>query len=505
MLEFFRRHRGAFLLTLTIIIIISFSVWGGWRSSTGFEQRKAQASDVALTAFGQDYTVADVLRTERSLQFSMRHLQSYELLSSLMMLSGGGNLGGGDQITTLLIARHLMEKMGIRASDAEAQAELEKLPALQTNGKFDLSRGQALEEMAGAMGFEPRELLLGIMKDIIGLRKLQEIVAQSYVTSPIAAEKQYASHYQTFKGSKIIFETEAFKKAAKVSDAEIKKYYEENKENYKAPEKRAVSYVLIEALKDLDKKPLEERMKVQNSQVERVNTFRRLTSKDKKSFADAVKEMKETPQYVPAFAKDEPPASLKNEGALIEMIFGWSKGNQAESVEGTSGWYVFEVTKIEEPRQQALAEVKDKIKDTLLDQKAAEARTKAVNETRLALAEGLKAGKKIEDLAKEKKLTLEALPDMDAANPSPDVPNGFLIAKQAAQTAVGGVSAAVDYDKGTLLVYVRAKELHKRPNSADLRGNQEQSLSQQERNSLFEAWFKKKSAEAKVAHKLGPA
>ncbi len=504
MLEFFRRHRGAFLITLTIIIIISFSVWGGWRTDSGYEKR-AQITDVAITVYGKDYTIGDVQRAQTSLQLAQSYMQSYELPSMLMMLSSDGGFGGGglNTLINLFVARHLMEDLGIRPSDAEARAALEKLPVLQENGKFDLSRAQRLEEIANSQGFESTDLL-GIMKDTIGLQKLQDIVTKSYVASPLAAEKQYASSYHTFKGSKITFETEAFKKAATVTDDEIKKYYEENKENYKTLEKRAVSYVMFENPKDLDKKPLEERQKAQNQQVERVNAFNKLTASGVK-FAEAAKQTKEKIETVPAFAQGEPPAALKTESNLIELIFARAKDSktQPEAIEGTSGWYVFDVTQIEESKQQELAEVKDKIKDTLLVQKADEARTKAVNETRTALNDALKAGKKIDDLVKEKKLTLEALPDIDIANPPQEVPNAFLIAREAAKTAAGSISHAVDYDKGTLLIYVSAKELRKRPDGADVRKNQVDSLSRQERMSLFHSWFKKQHDAAKVVTKLG--
>jgi hypothetical protein len=249
---------------------------------------------------------------------------------------GGFGGGGADTIISLFVARHLMEQSGIRVSDAEARAALEQLPVLQTNGKFDISRAQMLEENAGAMGFEPGDLL-GIMKDTIGLRKLQELVSKSYVASPLAAEKQYASAHHTFKGSKIVFETETFKKAATVTDDEIKKYYEENKDSYKTVEKRAVSYVFFENPKDLDKKPLEERQKAQNAQVERVNAFNKLTATGMK-FAEAAKQTKEKVEVVPAFTQAEPPAALKTESELLNLIFARAKDSKTipEAVEGTA-------------------------------------------------------------------------------------------------------------------------------------------------------------------------
>ena len=505
MLDFFRHHRGAFLKTLTILIGLSMFYYGVSQTA-GTNEKQAQITDVAVTVFGKDYTMGDVQRAQRSLQFAQYYMQAYELPSMLMMLSADGGMGRGglSTLTNLFVARQLMEQLGIRPSDAEARAALEKLPALQNNGKFDISRAQMLEQNAGSMGFESADLL-SIMKDTMGLQKLQDLISKNYIASPIAAEKQYASSHHTIKGSKLTFETEVFKKAAVVTDDEIKKYYEEKKESYQSIEKRAVSYVLFENPKDLDKKPLEERQKAQNQQMERVNAFNKLTTTDKKTFAEAVQQTKEKVETVPAFAESEPPAALKTESKLLEFIFARSKDAKAapEAIEGTNGWYVFDVTKIEEPKQQELAEVKDKIKETLLDQKAAEARTKAVNDARTALTAGLKAGKKIDDLVKELKLTLTALPDIDIANPPQDVPNGFLIAQTAAKTAAGGISNGVDYDKGTLLIYVSAKELRKRPDGADLRKSQADSLAQQERMSLFQAWFKKKHDEAKVVSKLG--
>ncbi|HRJ11201.1 MAG TPA: hypothetical protein PLP58_21650, partial [Prosthecobacter sp.] len=65
MLEFFRRHRGAFLITVTVIIIISFSVWGGWKS--GRDSIMAQPTDPAFEVYGRTYTVAEAQRLSRRL------------------------------------------------------------------------------------------------------------------------------------------------------------------------------------------------------------------------------------------------------------------------------------------------------------------------------------------------------------------------------------------------------------------------------------------------------
>ena len=77
------------------------------------------------------------------------------------------------------------------------------------------------------------------------------------------------------------------------------------------------------------------------------------------------------------------------------------------------------------------------------------------------------------------------------------------IAQEAAKTAAGTISHAVDFDKGTLLIYVSAKELRKRPDAAVVRQNQVESLSRQERMSLFHSWFAKQHDAARIVSKLG--
>jgi hypothetical protein len=183
MLEFFRRHRGAFLIVLTIVIIITFSVWGGWRFDKTAQVAKALPSDHALTVYGKDYTNAEVGQVGRSLQFAMQHLSMFDLYIGLSSLGGqdGSNSGGGI-VGTALVLKQLLEDTGIRASDAEAVEALKKLPNMQTNGVFDPSRGQQVEETAGMYGLSTGDLL-DIMRLKIGLDRLKELVTKNYAAS----------------------------------------------------------------------------------------------------------------------------------------------------------------------------------------------------------------------------------------------------------------------------------------------------------------------------------
>jgi hypothetical protein len=501
MLEFFRRHRGAFLIVLTIVIIISFSVWGGWRFDKNAQVAKALPSDHALTVYGKDYTNAEVGQVGRSLQFAMQHLSMFDLYIGLSSLgSQDGSNSGGGIVGTALVLKQLLEDTGIRASDAEAVEALKKLPNMQTNGVFDPSRGQQVEETAGMYGLSTSDLL-DIMRLKIGLDKLKELVTKNYAASSFAAEKQYASNQQTMKVSTIAFDTETFKKDIKVTDEEIQKAYDEAKESYMTVEKRAVKYVFFENPKDLDKKPLEERQKLQKAVSDRLNAFtdKALAAGRDANLEKLAGELKEKVETVAAFEQATPPEALKTETALVEAIFSQPETQPvSDALKTDKGWYLFTVSALEKPKQQELAAVKDKVKDGIVEKKAAEARTKAVNEARDFLVAGLKDKKKIEDLVKEKKLTLAPVIELDAATPAPNIPNSSQIAREAQKTGVGQVSQAVDTDKGTVLVFVNAKELRKSDNAASLRKQQADSLANREGSGVFEAWFAKKVEEARI-------
>jgi parvulin-like peptidyl-prolyl isomerase len=185
---------------------------------------------------------------------------------------------------------------------------------------------------------------------------------------------------------------------------------------------------------------------------------------------------------------------------LLKAVFALNQEHRpiSDPVKGSKGYYIFTVSKIEEAKQQDLAAVKDKVKEVLTAQKAQEALSKAVNDARTALQEGLKAGKKIDDLAKDKKLTLAPVKEFTIAEPPTDLPNAQQLGREAEKTAAGEVTKAVDTDTGATLVFVAARELRKRDDSAALRKNTEDRNASQERSLLFNAWFAGKRKEAAV-------
>ncbi len=490
MLEFFRRHKGAFLITVTVVIIISFSVWGGWKS--GRDSLQAQPTDPAFEVYGRTYTVAEAQRLGMRMQ-AIYMLQMFDLMSGLSR-SGGP----ADVAINQVILQHEMDRLGVTPSDAEAKSALEKLPALMENGAFSPQRAYSTEQMLGAYGMNGADML-ELMKLSIGFGKLRDLAGGNYVAGPLETEKSYASEHQTLKVATLAFALEDYKKAAKVSDEEIAKYYEENKETYQTAEKRALQYVYFENPKEQENVPLEERQKRLREVVDRVNAFNDASIAPGAKFDAIVKQLKETAQKTELFSRDAAPEALKAESDLLTAAFALNPESRpiSDPVKGANGYYIFTVSQVEEPKQQELAEVKDKVREALVTQKAQEGLTTAVNDAREAIAKGLGEGKKLADLAKELKLKLTPAAEITVSEPPAELPNAYEIARAVRDLPVGGLSASIDTDSGTLLAYVEAKELRKREDAAAQRDNLARSRAEMDQRRLFDTWFGKRRDAAK--------
>jgi foldase protein PrsA len=134
----------------------------------------------------------------------------------------------------------------------------------------------------------------------------------------------------------------------KVSDQQIKDYYEQNKAQFAQPERRDLSIVLTK------KKDQAEEAKAQLESGESFKTVAKEYSIDDASKAQGGK--------LPAVAKGQ------QEKAFDDAIFEAKKGRILGPVKTQFGWYVFRVDKVSKESQQSLVQAKTTIKQVLASQ-----------------------------------------------------------------------------------------------------------------------------------------
>jgi hypothetical protein len=511
MLDFLRRHNKTFFLVVTAVVIISFTFWGSY-TKTGNRAGMLNANDAAFTFRGQDYDFAEY-----------RRLKDFYLVASrlgLRVLNGRAEFAEAltefaprfqareevprDFVFNLVLLRHELDANGIHASNAEVKEQFRRLPIFQTNGEVDRAKIEGFENSVGMFGMTV-ENVYDLIRDWVGMQKLIQVVAGNTVSSPYLATQFYAATCQTIQAATIPFVLETYKKEAKVTDEEIKKYYDQKKEQFKTPEKRAVSLVFFESPQNLDKLPNEERIKKNSEYSRAVEDFSNEAFAGGKIEDLAKKAGKEVKQY-PAFDRLSPPEDLKKDFELLSEIFRNDPKVHpvSEPVSGDKGYYFFSVTEVQESKQQDLKDAEPKIKETLLAQKAQEDMTKAANDAKKNLEEALKSGKKLEEAAKEAKLDLHEVPEFTPTEPPKDLGNsGYQIVSEAQQTPAGSFSKKpVVTDSGVVLVFVKSKELRKREDSASMRQRVDESLGMIAQRDVFRAWFDRRRDEADIKSHL---
>lgn len=170
---------------------------------------------------------------------------------------------------------------------------------------------------------------------------------------------------------------ENFKKTAKVSDEEIKKYYEENKSSFYKDEVKA-SHILI-STKDKDNKDLSEQKK-KEAKEKAEGILKR--AKNGEEFAELAKENSDDK----ASAEKGGDLGFFAKGQMVESFekaaYALKVGEVSNIVESQFGYHIIKVTdKVAE--QIPFKDVKDKIKETLLEQKYSENISKLVKDAKV--------------------------------------------------------------------------------------------------------------------------
>jgi foldase protein PrsA len=143
------------------------------------------------------------------------------------------------------------------------------------------------------------------------------------------------------------------KDKGKVSDKEIQDYYNKNKQRFAQPERRDLNIVLTKKKADADKA---------KSELDGGKAFKAVAKKYSEDEAS-----KSQGGKLPGVAKGQ------QEKALDEAVFKAKKGVISGPVKTQFGYYVFEVTKVTAASQQNLEQAKETIRNLLKSEKESKA------------------------------------------------------------------------------------------------------------------------------------
>jgi len=219
MISLIRRFQQPLLITVTILIIISFAVLYN-TDSLG----RLGADRVAVVA-GRGVSLADYQLGLRKWELASG-LGLRELVGSLGMPATSEDEFKKNYVLGSIVLREEAARLGVSAADEEVAEAIKAVPEFQTQGQFDNAKYQQIVQ--GALG--SRGMTVGqleeIVRDDLVLKKLKSLLGSTIAPSPSEVRAAYVRDHQKTVSSVVRLKLEDFTAGITVSDDDVKKAYE---------------------------------------------------------------------------------------------------------------------------------------------------------------------------------------------------------------------------------------------------------------------------------------
>jgi len=306
--------------------------------------------------------------------------------------------------------RYEGDRMGLRVSDEEVREELRSpLYAETFFPKGQWMGQQQYEDLLRQNNLTP-EIFEREMKSELLSRKVLNAVAAGVDVPPSAIEAAYKEQNTKIKFDYAVISLDDVQKELKPTDAELKKYYDENKARYQnsIPEKRQVSYFVINdqlaqsrvtvTAADLEKYykdhqeqfKVPDRVKVRHILIKTPSILpgakpdENAVAEARKKAEDILKQIKAGGNFAELAKKNSDDPGSKAAGGELGWIvkgqtvpefekaaFSQEKGQTSDLVQTTYGFHIIQTEEKEVAHQKTLAEVKAETEPLVKQQKVA--------------------------------------------------------------------------------------------------------------------------------------
>jgi peptidyl-prolyl cis-trans isomerase D len=154
-----------------------------------------------------------------------------------------------NQLIDVALLDQYARKLGISISDEQVKQAIFKTPAFQTNNQFD---NEKYLNSVRANGYTPDAYAQLLRRQMIS-QQLNQAFAGSDFVLPAEVQNIADLVLQERDIRLATFDTDALAAKQQVTDDELKAYYDQNKDNFIAPEQVKVSYIAMDAAAMQDK------------------------------------------------------------------------------------------------------------------------------------------------------------------------------------------------------------------------------------------------------------
>lgn len=144
-------------------------------------------------------------------------------------------------------------RMNLRVTDAELARSIAALPFFQENGQF--IGAEKYSERLRLAGMLPETFEEGMREDLL-VDKYTALVKASVAVPDADVRREFSAKNDKATIEYIVVPASRLESAVEPAEADLKAYYEKNKEQYRAPEQRKANYLLVDRLKVRAKVPV---------------------------------------------------------------------------------------------------------------------------------------------------------------------------------------------------------------------------------------------------------
>jgi len=447
-------------IVLFSLLIFSFAIWG--------------IGDMFLR-IGQQELVAEVgdqdIERETYVRAFNRELNQLSRRFGSQIDRDQARLMGIDrQVLDVLISRALLnqeaEHLGLRVTDDQVKARIAEEPAFRNElGQFSRQRFDQVLYNAGLTE-------AGYIRDLRQETKSRQLTGAviDAVKSPEAlADAIYAYRQERRVADYIVVPLVAEDAVAAPDDEALTAYYEEHGNSFMAPEYRSVTLVDIRpedvaaeiSVSDDELKEAFEARK-DDFAVPETRSLEQIVFQTQEEADVAYKRLQAGEDFA-AVAQDLTGAAPLDLGPstkesllppLAEAAFALEGASFTSAVESALGWHILRVTDIEPGHEPSFEEVRDQLRDDIVESKAIDGVIALANN----FDDELGSGATLEDAAAALALEVQKIPAIDRSgldkdgNVVPDLPPLDEFTRAVEETEEGSTSLLIEAGDGSHFV-----------------------------------------------------
>jgi hypothetical protein len=500
MIKILRKHRN-WLMIVIAILALPFCIYFV-KSDPG-----AIRSDEFVRMYGRKVSIIEAQRDANLFQLA-EVLGISDLTDGLAPGNGEFKQKATTFVLNLLVLRHEADQLGLEPSGSEIVEAVKKFPGFQGQSGFDPAKyDQVARSVLPSLGFTD-EQLRELAHDQLCLRRIKNLVGAA-VSIP---ESESKSNFEQLYGRNFVtvvrLRSTDLLKDIKVSDEDIKKYYESHQSELKTEQKRKVEFVRLALTEEQKKLKDKERIDSLQKLADRANDFSQALLEKGADFKQVAAKFQLAVETTGEFTVSAPDPKLKADPQLNQAAFKLTAQEpNSDPIQVADGFAIVHLVGIVEARPLALDEAKQKIVDAIKNERAREMAMAKGRKAVETVRNGLKAGQPLEAVLqqvgglKAEKMEPFTLADEAEENKLVEKPKNeptdlMIIKNVASQLQPGEVSEFAPWIDGGLIVRLEKREPPDPAKYQQAKTTFEERYLKSAREYVFMEWLRDRQREA---------